>query len=197
MVLALTTVARVRELARIVDTTAGIDTILTDLISEVSQQAEDFLGRHLSVERRTEVLSVKPNHQHVSLRGMPITSVSSVKYSASLNFTDVEVLDAACYDVRNKLGQIYLRFGAIGTQFNPAWLEVQYSGGMATSTDDFRTNYPRLEMAVRREVVNRFNRREHPEGEIKAFEAGVTHAKELGPLEDFYAALAPRRRLSL
>lgn len=173
------------------------DAVLDDLIHQVSKEAENYLGRWLKTEARTEIYTLKPNRTWLSIKGFPITTVTSVKYARDEDFTLVTAIDTSLYSVRQNLGQIRFRPGAISAQYNPGFVEVIYTGGLALDTTAFKANEPRLEGAARTEVINRFNRRKNPEGNVQGFGAGVAYQGAMKPLEDFYTALDHRRRLRL
>jgi hypothetical protein len=173
------------------------DAVIDDLIAEVSREAEDFMGREGLLVARTETHKLQPNRTYVSVNAFPITTVASVKYALSEDFSAVTALDAATYSVLKDLGQIRLLVGAIGAQYNPGFVEVQYTGGLAVDAAGLKTAEPRLAGAVCTEVVNRLNRAKNPEGNVVGFGNGVAYQGAMKPLDDFYTALGHRRRLRL
>lgn len=194
VVLDLTTVDRVKAALGRTEADAATDALLADLIKQVSQKAEDYLNRYTSAERRTEVIQYLPNCPFVTLRGYPIVQVTSLKYSQDHAFTEVDVIDPSDYAVKKNLGQLLLGPSAVPA-WSSGWLEVQYTGGMAASTDAFKDAFPDIEFAARMEVINRLNRTKNPDGNLKNIGGEVAYEKQLAPLTDFYAALNPRRRL--
>lgn len=196
MAIDLTTTTQVKALAGL--SGSGDDAVLSTLITQVSQLAEEYLGRHTSSGRRTEIYPVYVGKPYVSLRGFPISAVSSVKFGDTRTFSDIESLDSGDYEVLNGPGQIYFRPGTIAPTVSPqCWIEVQYTGGMAADAASFLAAYPGISIAVASEVINRWNRRQNPEGELRSFETGVAYQKPMQMLPETYAALDPHRRLRL
>lgn len=196
MGLAFTTKADVK--ATVGYTATDQDAFIDQLILDVSREAEDYMGRHALITARTEVYRLRRNQTWLSVKGFPISSVTSVKYAADEDFADVDALDTDLYSVRAELGQIRFRTAAIPSLiYDPGFVEVVYTGGLALDSAAMKANEPRLEGAVRTEVVNRFNRRQNPEGNLQVFGAGVGYQSALAPLKDFYVALDHRRRLRL
>lgn len=173
---------------------AGTDAILDGLINEVSQAAEEFLGRHAEVAARTEVYPIAPLQRFLRLRGGPISSVTSVKYASTPVFTDVDALETDVYHIWNARSQIEF--------LSLAWLprgyaQVVYTGGMAANTAAFITAFPRIAGAVENEVINRYNRRKKPDGSVVVAGNTAAYEKQLQHLDDLYEALQPHRRIRL
>jgi hypothetical protein len=173
------------------------DTLIDELIHEVSKEAEEYLGRWLHVELRTEVFTLWPNRTWLSLRGWPITSITSLKYARTEDFSSVDALASDTYSMRSNLGQIRFQVGAIAAQYNPGFVQAIYTGGLGLDTAAIKTNEPALSEAARREVTNRFNRRKNPEGNVQGFGAGVAFQDAIKSLAIFHTALDRRRRVRL
>jgi hypothetical protein len=176
-------------------TGTSMDAVIDTLIAAVSEMAESYLGRRLLSTLRTEVLPLTPRRRYVWLLAFPIESVTSVKYAATRDFTDVDAMDPSEFQLLQAQGQLYL--SSISTWLNPGFVEVVYEGGMADDTAGFIAAYPRLADAADNEVIARLNRRQSPDGSPSAFGTNVAYQEQLAPLTDFYAALDPRRRLRL
>ncbi len=189
----ITTAARVKAQKGI--SGSGLDALIAILLDAVSEKAEDALARRLFRTTYTEVVPLRARKRYVSLLGFPVTAVTSVKYASRRSFTDVEAMAATEYDVLGPEGQIYL--AEIETWLDPGFVEVQYTGGMAVDTAAFIAAYPSLANAADNEIIARLNRAKMPEGNLQAMGSEVGFLKALQPLEDFYNALAPHRRLRL
>ena len=176
-------------------TGTGLDAVIARLIDSVSQMARDYMGRELLAASYTEVLPLRARRRYVTLKAFPLTSVTSVKYASSRDFTNVTAMDAAGYQVLLPQGQIYL--AGLSTWFEPGFLQIVYAGGMAADTTAFMAAFPRISVAADDEVIARLNRRLVPDGSPQALGSSVAYQDELKPLTDFYAALDPHRRLRL
>lgn len=195
MGLALTTVDRVKGVYPL--STTDKDAQISDLIAAVSQEAEQYMGRHAQAMARTEVYELRPNRLFLWLRGFPIASVTAVRISDRRRFTGVDPVDPELYDVHPERGQIEFQEGAIPDITQTNWVQVDYSGGMAATDAAFVTAFPRISGAVTTEVVNRLNRSKNPEGNLTSLGGDVAYQKPLEPLEDFYKALDHNRRVVL
>lgn len=192
-VVQVTTLARVNSVGGL--TTGVNDARIAELITAVSQYAQNHMGRYLQQTARSEIVRVIPTTRFVTLRGMPITVVTSVKYSARRYFTETDPLDATVdYDVHGPLGQVELR---IPTRNDPGYVQVDYTGGMATTTDAFVAEYPEIAEAAAKEVVNHLNRSKNPDGNVEAMGANVAYRDEIKPLASFLEVLDSRRRIRL
>ena len=196
MALDLTTTAQIKAIRDLSGT--GDDAVLSTLIAQVSALAEDYMGRHTLIGRRTEIYPVFPAKDFVSLKGFPITSVTAIKFGSTRSFSDIEAMDSTSYEILHGPGQLYFPSGAISPTVSPrCWIEVQYTGGMALDSAAFLAAYPGISIAVANEVINRWNRRKTPEGEVTAYETGVSFGKPMSMLQETYDALNPHRRIRL
>jgi hypothetical protein len=196
MVFQMTTRAAVKTALGITASTQ--DAAIDALLDAVSQEAANYLNRDIDASiARTQVYIVTAGHPYIWLRGYPIVSVTSVKYSRTRTFSDVIALDPAQpqYDVINASGEIFLRFECMTYLYDPAYVEVQYTGGMGIDTASFMAAYPRIANAVSSEIINRLNRAKTPDGDVRTIGGQVAYGKQLAPLDDFYCALGKERRL--
>ena len=197
MQLELTTLAMVKLMRAI--TGSDQDALLSQLIGEVSEEAERYLRRHTLQTQRTEIYDIAVNQRILTLDGYPISKSSafSIQYSDSRDFSSVATLESSHYKIISTDGQI--EFDGIDTSFDPGYVQITYTGGMAVDTDAFVAAYRRISGACAREVVNRFNRAKAPEGSLKAMGNGnsVGYEKPLESLKDFYTALDHDRRVTL
>lgn len=179
-------------------TGAENDSVIDELIAEVSDFGETFMNRHtLELQRSSEIYELPAGKRYLWLRGYPLVSVTSVKYSTSRSFSNVTALATDSYDAIAETGEIYFRPAAIGSWHSPGFVEVTYRGGMAVDTAAFIIAYPSISGAATLEVINRFNRRLSPEGNLKALDTGVAFEKPIEALKIFTDALCARRRILL
>lgn len=174
---------------------SGFDSFVDKIIAGVSQMAEDYLGRRLLQQSWTEIKQLQSRRRIVSLDAFPITSVTSVRYAPTRDFSTVDPMDSSGYQVLLREGQIDL--SGIQTWFERGFVQVIYTGGMATDTAGFIAAYPRIADAADNECVARLNRMRAPDGSPQALNSSVAYQEQLAPLTDFYAALDPHRRLRL
>ncbi len=156
-----TTAARVKTRAGISGTTK--DTLIGDLILEVSQMFEEVMGRDaLIVNGRVEVYRMRRFSRIINLKGSPATIITEVKLHVTRDFSTITALDVLSYEVDLEAGTLEIKF----TQpFRPAYIQVTYDGGMADDTAAMILDFPRLAAACDREVIERLRRSEHPTGE--------------------------------
>lgn len=159
----LTTVARVKARATRL-TGASADSLLAVLVSEVSEEAEVRMARYTETVERTEVFDVRPGQHLVRVPGIPITSVSAVSLSTTPVFeaSDLLTADTDWYLLADT-GHVKVAASVRCDSF----LEVTYTGGMAVDTTAFIAAYPDIVGAVEQEVINRYNAKDLPAGEIQ------------------------------
>lgn len=196
MAICLTTLERVKR--RRVITNSDNDALLEDIIEEVSDEFVNVMNRHLRQVERTEVYEVHANDHLVSLKGSPVASVTSVKHSASRDFTGVTAADAASYSVELTNG--LLRYN-LSTPNDPSYLEVVYSGGLVEAADDDAATialmiaYPRLAGAATKQVIEEFNRRQKSTGDMKFKNGSQEFSEELVILKSSLRVVNGLRRI--
>lgn len=176
----LTTVARVK--ARNTRLTTSADALLAELITEVSADAEARMARYVEAVERTEVVDIYVGKKLVRLPGAPITAVSEVSRSSTPVFTaeDVQVADTDYYVLADTS---HIRLAS--KPLSDGFLEVTYTGGMAADTASFVTAFPDLTGAVEQEVINRYNAKDLPAGEIHLGSQGAVKRPGYEPLPIF------------
>jgi len=150
----LSTTARVKAAASITGTDR--DSLIAVLVTAYSAEFEAALNRYVQSSSRTEVLRVARGQRLLVLRGMPITSVTSVKLSTSRDFTDSTALTANVdYVSELETGSVLLTEIANTEQY---YAEVVYTGGMAANQGAFTTAYPDISNALDTQVVEHLRR---------------------------------------
>jgi len=175
-----------------------LDPIIDDLIAEVSDFGEGYLQRHtLSEQRTSEIYILEAGKRYIWLRGFPLTSVTTVKYSASRSFATVDALPIDSYEALAETGELHLLREAFSYWHAPGFVEISYRGGMAVDTAAFMVAYPAISGGATAEVINRLNRRMSPEGNLRTLDTGLAFEKPVEVLKVFKEALDSRRRILL
>ena len=186
----LTTVEAVKLLAPISGN--GEDALLGALVTSVSKRAETMMGRHALSSSRTEVYTLPKWGKRLILKGSPVASVTSVIYGSERDFTDDSALtEHDEFTVDLEAGILHLR---IATPYDPGFVQVVYTGGMAADTAAFVAAYPDVAAGVDFEVINLWKRRQNPAG-ASTFAGGALQVTgELGTLKYLEQAVEPYRR---
>ena len=186
----LTTTSNVKTLLG--ETTSANDALIGALVTSVSARVAALLDRHVEAIARTEVYSLRRFQRIVLLRGTPVTSVTSVKYSNDRDFTDDTALtENEQYELDTESGVLELTFTP---QYERGNLQVIYTGGMATSAAAFRSAYPDISTAVDLQVAHLKQYRRSPGGEVR-FEGGqITKTGGVDLLPEVREAVATHKR---
>ena len=159
MAIDLTTADRVKRRWRTTETT--LDSLIGEIIDEVSQTFERFMQRHTLSAARVEIVELPRFKKVVTFRGAPVSSVTEIKVHNTGDFTSVDALDSTLYTVDLAAGYARLR---ILTTWRPAYVEVNYTGGMAADTATFIASYPEISAAADRECIERLRKSRNPTG---------------------------------
>lgn len=177
----ITTVARVKETSASSWADTDEDVVLAQLVSAVSTQFEKYLRRHVEVTARTEVYRLRKWQGLVRVKGWPITSVSSVKYHDTQDFSSVTALTAnSDYVVDTSAGTFDLLFGASNS---PGFLQVISTGGMATNQTTFAATYPDIVHAADLQILEQWRRRNTPGGNVTNGPSGTAFDGQLKLLD--------------
>jgi hypothetical protein len=188
----LTTKDRVKRRASIL--TQEYDILINEVVAEVSDDCERYMGRYVERTARTETFEIRAHQQVFRVRGYPITDVSEVKVANNTNdWANVSALDASLYNYTSTNGVFRLRSL---TEYDPGFVRVTYTGGMVSGgdaeavTEAFVTAYPAVAGAVDQMIVEILRRAKSPTGAVMFKGSMVQQFKELGLLNDV------RRRLN-
>lgn len=178
-------------------TAAEYDSVIAQKIQAVSKYAQRRMGRHLkSDDRRIEPYEMAVGRHTLLLKGMPIVSVATVKVGPIPDLTAITPLVSTLYWVKAATGQIL--FDRSVLCYDPNYVEVNYLGGMAATTDEFIEKWPDIAEEATNEVINRLNRSKNPEGNLATpFGNTVVYSKQLQVLESFDAALDSHPRFKV
>lgn len=160
----MTTKERIKALMGIDST--GSDDLIDIIIAGVSARFESLLGRHVTVDTYTEVYEVSKAAKVIWLRGYPIASITSMTYSSKTNDSSATLLVADDdYSLDADAGIVRLRL--VNTPYNPGYLSVVYSGGMAANYTALLAAFPELVAAADSQVVHEWNRKRSPGGNLE------------------------------
>lgn len=182
---------------RLVITNDAHDFIVGQLIAEVSAEIEEYLNRGVQTQSSvTEQLDVHFGEHIFWLKYFPVTSVTDVRIDSERSFGSTTIVLAADYYISTSSGnngrlvvdKAYLTPG-------PGYLQVNYAGGMALTTEAFMTAFPAITGACSKEVAYRYQRRSNPgQVNMSAGGAAVTLANKDQFLASVKQALLPHRR---
>lgn len=153
----LTTLARVKTTLGVGGN--GFDLELLNVIAGVSDAAAKYMRRQTQVMERTVYFSLW-NSRRLYLSAWPVTSVASVKNDRDRDWNNVSPVDPSAYHVKSELGVLVLDTDRTAWVTGDDVLQVIYTGGMGTDTDDFISNYPSIAMAVEMQAVTFWRNRE-------------------------------------
>lgn len=193
MVLALTTVARVK--ARAGGTwSSSNDAELTALIDELSAAAAQHLRRHTQSAARVETITLRRARSVLTLQGYPISSVTAVRLAShSSEMATNADLDASEWDIESADAGLLRLATTLPT--NPTLVRVSYTGGMAADTTAFIAGYPDIAGAIDKQVVHEWNRRSTPGSAVTRFAGGESQQQpEVAWLESVERTLNAYRR---
>tara|TARA_R100000951_G_scaffold54731_2_gene46002 strand:+ start:30 stop:644 length:615 start_codon:yes stop_codon:yes gene_type:complete len=195
-----TTIARVKALLDISSSTH--DTVLTTMVSAVSKRFESFLDRPLLAEARTETYSIRPRQNKLFLRAYPVSAVTSVKIATDWDYAAATAVSSGDYHVTSDTGCVHFQFfpvtSYLGSNYEaaPDAIQVIYTAGFDTTTNNLITNYPDIAMAADLQVVAMWRRRDTPQGNSISVGGGsISYEKPFDLIPDVVHALAPHRRL--
>lgn len=155
----LTTTARVCEVLQ--NSLTGTNLALVEsLIAGVSSSFERELDRWIEAKARTEYFDAAADREWWSLRGYPVSAISSVQYDATGKFTGSEVtLSDALWRMNLDDAEEHLLYVEAPLAFGRRVMRVTYTGGLGASTAAVVAAFPDLAMAATLEVANLFQRR--------------------------------------
>lgn len=177
----LTTLARVKALIGLDSGDDTHDALLGQLIASYSAEFEQYLGRHIEADTRTEIYKLPQTRKSLSLRGAPMWSEPTLmRYSDARNMVgSVTLMLNTDYDVDLEEAQVRFRFTPM---LSPGYIEITYEGGMDTTTSNFLSSYPAIAEACDLQCAYHFKRRDQPQG-TRTVEAGMGSSLYQGPLD--------------
>jgi hypothetical protein len=159
-VLSLTTAARVKAFLEVGGKSwTAADTLLTQLIPEVSAAFERHCGREFFLEERTRDFDVRPGQMVVQLPAWPITALTEVRNALDPDdFAEASSLvDSDDYVANTRLGIV--EFYGPTLVSGPQVLRVKWTGGLAATDANLVAGYPDLALACEMQVAYLLQRR--------------------------------------
>lgn len=183
----LTTVDRVKSYANFESDTSQ-DVFLARLVTAVSAELEAHLRRPVEIDFFQEQRAHRKFQKTVVLRATPVEVLTSIRYGPNNRWAEITALDETLYVVDSATGVVTF---LCDMPYEPGFLRLDYSGGMAADTDEFIELYPRIAEACDQQVAYHFQRRLYQGGNVTISGGGVTNEKPLGLLPSVTAALEP------
>lgn len=188
----MTTSTRVKEALGI--SGIGSDTVLGQMVTSASYEIEHLMDRHVQRTARTEVYQMRATKKLVLLKGYPVDTGAAftIKLSQNGDFSTASaldpyteyVLDAQRGEVRILGGLEPLRDADSGRPIAPIYVQVTYTGGMATTTSSFISSHPELAQACDMQVVHMYKRRATPgQTSTDMGDSSASYQAELGVIK--------------
>ena len=202
-----TTRARVKTLLGIANADVSQDGLIDQLVTAVSQRFDTEMRRHSQQTARTEVYPVKFTRRLITLKGAPVATSPApvVKISDTTDFTTATTMVANDdYVIEFDAGVVRLltqgtpfTAGAAGRPVAPYYVQVQYTGGFATSTANVISAYPDLAQACDLQVAYQHRRRVSPGGNVTVGDSSTQYTKDYGLLDEVREVLNKYKRIVL
>lgn len=168
------------------------EVLIGSLIAEVSADVSLYLRRHVQAISRTEVYTLPYGTKDFRLDGYPVTAISSVSTSPDLDFAASEILSVSSYYLQASVGHLHL---VSATSFEPTYVQVVYTGGMAANTAAFRAAFPDIAGAVESAVLELLKRADRPGvTETRLRDGGVSYERPVNMLPLLKRRLDQHRR---
>lgn len=155
MTLALCDISTVK--ARIGVTDAVVDDLLTSIVNGVSAAIESYLDRKLETAERTEYHNIENPEAPLVLRSYPVTSISSLKSSATWAWDTTTAIDADDYEADSESGVLYVKQRL---DRGKRAVQIVYTAGIGTTASDVVSGYPDLSIACEMQAVEEYLRKE-------------------------------------
>lgn len=194
-----TTLARVKEMIDPTSADASLDPLISRLIADVSSRFTSVLMMHGSKVERTEVYEVRQHTKMISLDADNVdASPFSLKYAAHPSTlsgaTPPPDIAATSFVLNAPGGWLRLLFD---TKSSPGYLQVIYTGGMGTDTDDLVIERNELAYACDLQVKYQLDRRDSLGGNVTSLAGGSTSFEsEFRMLKEVDAILEQYRRVA-
>ena len=174
---------------------SGADTVLGDMITQISRRFVDYLGWHATAASRTEVYKVAQHKRVLSLDAKPIDTgeTFTLKWNRTAkDFDSIMAEDTDNYVIHASAGYVHLHFMA---PYRPTFFQVEYTGGFGADTAAIKTAFPDLAMACAMQVKYQMDRRLSLGGDVQTVPGvGTTFGGEYALLRDVRDVLNRHRR---
>lgn len=199
-----TTLARVREILGFPSSDTSKDALISQMITAASARIEDEMRRKAKKQAYTELYEL-PEARHVlMLRAAPVDAAQAVtiKANGTADFTSATALTANRDFVLNPQAGIvrfYTTWQAprrAGSSYpaGPIFVQVAYTGGLATDTAGLIAAYPDLAEATDLQASYLFRRRATPGGNVTVGAGSTSFEEQYGLLKEVQALIARHTR---
>ena len=156
----LTTVERVYAFDEALPSQKDKRTLIGMIITGISSEVEAFLGRNIQKDTYTEYFDVPEfSVPFVVLKGYPVLKDAEITPGVPnplAFYTREDQLSTTEVDINYDTGRVVPKipiYSGLGT------FKVEYYGGMADDTEDFRTKYPDLEYEILLQIIFEYKRK--------------------------------------
>jgi hypothetical protein len=202
-----TTRARVKTLLGIANADVSQDSLIDQLITSVSERFDAEMRRHSLQTSRVEVYPIKLSRRLVTLKGAPVNGAVTftIKLNDTTDFTtattlvrnDDYVLEDTAGVVRLVSQGTPFTAGSMARPILPYYIQITYTGGLATTTANLISSYPDLAQACDLQVAYLHRRRTSPGGDVKVGDSYTSYTKDYGILDEVRSTLNKYKRLTL
>lgn len=192
MVLALTTLERVRVLLEQRGAYTENDAVIDNLIQSVSLSIERYCNRPFLIASKTEYFDVRTDQFNYQLEAFPVSSLTSVKNSGTRDWTVDAKVEGTDFVLDTDTG-ILRQLTGFTTGLDA--LQVVYMGGLAADTAAVLSDYPDLADACEKQITEEFRRRDGlGRTGVSVEGSSVTTQSAVRLLDTVVQRLAPYRR---
>jgi hypothetical protein len=202
-----TTRARVKTLLGIANADVSQDSLIDQLITSVSERFDAEMRRHSLQTSRVEVYSIKLSRRLVTLKGAPVNGAATftIKLNDTTDFTtattlvrnDDYVLEDTAGVVRLVSQGTPFTAGSMARPILPYYIQVTYTGGLATTTANLISSYADLAQACDLQVAYLHRRRTTPGGNVTMGDSSTQFTKDYQFLDEVRYTLNRYKRIAL
>jgi len=202
-----TTRARVKTLLGIANADVSQDSLIDQLITSVSERFDAEMRRHSLQTSRVEVYPIKLSRRLVTLKGAPVNGAVTftIKLNDTTDFTtattlvrnDDYVLEDTAGVVRLVSQGTPFTAGSMARPILPYYIQVTYTGGLATTTANLIASYADLAQACDLQVAYLHRRRTTPGGNVTMGDSSTQFTKDYQFLEEVRYTLNRYKRIAL
>jgi len=202
-----TTRARVKTLLGIANADVSQDSLIDQLITSVSERFDAEMRRHSLQTSRVEVYPIKLSRRLVTLKGAPVNGAVTftIKLNDTTDFTtattlvrnDDYVLEDTAGVVRMVSQGTPFTAGSMARPILPYYIQITYTGGLATTTANLIASYADLAQACDLQVAYLHRRRTTPGGNVTMGESSTQFTKDYQFLEEVRYTLNRYKRIAL
>ena len=202
-----TTRARVKTLLGIANADVSQDSLIDQLITSVSERFDAEMRRHSLQTSRVEVYPIKLSRRLVTLKGAPVNGAVTftIKLNDTTDFTtattlvrnDDYVLEDTAGVVRMVSQGTPFTAGSMARPILPYYIQITYTGGLATTTANLIASYADLAQACDLQVAYLHRRRTTPGGNVTMGDSSTQFTKDYQFLDEVRYTLNRYKRIAL